>query len=530
MLRKIRIFIAVVMLVCITMLFLDFTGTVSLGFGWMAKIQLLPALLALNLIIVAALLILTFVFGRIYCSVICPFGIMQDVISWLSSKRKKHHHRFSYSLEKKWLRYLIFVLFVVALVAGINSFVALLAPYSSYGRIVHNLLSPLYLLVNNGLAVLAEKTGSYAFYSVEPSVFVLSAFIVAAVTFIAVSILAWKNGRTYCNTICPVGTFLSFFSRYSLFRIEVDLDKCERCHKCERFCKAACLDSKNQKIDYSRCVDCFDCISACNKQKAISYKIKTFKTKKEERVGDSVEEEKINSSCTVQNKNINVQRRNFLIATGSLLSLAVADAQKKTDGGLAIIKEKKVPERKVKITPPGALSAEHMAQHCTACQLCVSQCPNNVLRPSSDLATLMQPEMSYEKGYCRPECTRCSEVCPTNAITKITKEEKSSIQIGHAVWIKKNCVVVTDSVSCGNCAKHCPVGAIHMIPLPIDELKNSDIEASQNEDPNQAPPIPQMIPVVNSEMCIGCGTCENLCPARPFSAIYVEGHEKHKEV
>lgn len=38
------------------------------------------------------------------------------------------------------------------------------------------------------------------------------------------------------------------------------------------------------------------------------------------------------------------------------------------------------------------------------------------------------------------------------------------------------------------------------------------------------------IPAVNTERCIGCGACENLCPARPFSAIYVEGHEVHRKI
>lgn len=86
------------------------------------------------------------------------------------------------------------------------------------------------------------------------------------------------------------------------------------------------------------------------------------------------------------------------------------------------------------------------------------------------------------------------------------------MQIGHAVWIKKNCVPLTDGVECGNCARHCPTGAITMVPL----------------DPNDEHSL--KIPAVNEARCIGCGACENLCPARPFSAIYVEGHEVHREV
>ena len=167
---------------------------------------------------------------------------------------------------------------------------------------------------------------------------------------------------------------------------------------------------------------------------------------------------------------------------------------------------------KTPLTPPGSLSASNMAKRCTGCQLCVSECPNGVLRPSTDLLKLMQPTMSYELGYCRPECHRCSEVCPTGAIKPISLEEKTSTQIGHAVWVKKNCVVVTDGVECGNCERHCPTEAIQMVPM------------DENDE------LSPLIPAVNEAKCIGCGACENLCPARPFSAIYVEGHEQHHQI
>ena len=157
------------------------------------------------------------------------------------------------------------------------------------------------------------------------------------------------------------------------------------------------------------------------------------------------------------------------------------------------------------------MSAQNMAKHCTGCQLCISVCPNGVLRPSTGLMDFMKPTMSYEHGYCRPECTRCSEVCPAGAIHPITVAEKSSIRIGHAVWIKKNCLPVSDGVSCGNCARHCPTGAIMMVPMDANDEESLKI------------------PVVNEERCIGCGACENLCPSRPYSAIYVEGNERHSQ-
>ena len=500
MLRKIIITLAVLFWVCVTALFLDFTGTVHAWLGWTARVQFLPALMAGNVIIVAALVALTLIFGRVYCSVICPMGVMQDVISWLSGRRKGKKFRFTYSCELRVLRLSVLGLFIVAIVAGIGSFVALLAPYSSYGRIVSNLFEPLYLWCNNLLALIAEHYDSYAFYSVDVWMRGISTFAVAALTFVVIGWLAWRNGRTYCNTVCPVGTVLGYLSKFALFRLTINTDKCVSCGVCSRKCKASCIDGKHHAIDYSRCVTCFDCIGACTHD-AISYRFRFPLPAKAPHT-----EPKIATG-------VNSGRRTFLSLTVLTAVTAAIEAQeKKVDGGLAVIEDKKAPKRKTQIVPAGALSLKHMAQHCTGCQLCVTVCPNQVLRPSTKLTTMMQPVMSFERGACEPWCVKCSEVCPAGAITPITKEEKSSTQIGIAVWEPKNCIPLTDGVECGNCARHCPAGAIIMVPnIPGD-------------------PDAIAIPAINPERCIGCGTCELLCPARPFSAIHVEGLEIHTTI
>lgn len=501
MLRRLRVTLAAVFFTLITLLFLDFTGTLHTWLGWLAKIQFLPALLALNVGVVVALVLLTLVFGRIYCSVVCPLGVMQDVVSWISGRRKKHKFRFSHSPEKRILRYGVLALFIVAFIAGIGSLVALLAPYSSYGRIAQNIFQPVYILGNNLMAWVAERVDSYAFYSREVWLRSLPTFIIATITLVGIGVLAWRNGRTYCNTICPVGTILSLMARFSWFKVKVDETKCNKCGLCSRSCKSACIDFKNSKIDYSRCVVCGDCIDKCRK-KALSY---THSSPKKS--------EEIDKAKTVDQEVVNSARRSFLLGAAiATTSAVIAQEKKKVDGGLAEIEDKQAPKRNTPLTPPGSLSAQNMARHCTACQLCVAECPNDVLRPSTDIQKLMQPTMSYERGYCRPECNRCSEVCPAGAIKPIKHENKSSIQIGHAVWIKKNCVPITDGKECGNCARHCPAGAITMI--------------NSNPKDDTSPKIP----AVNTSRCIGCGACENLCPARPFSAIYVEGHEVHRYI
>lgn len=489
MLRKVRIAAAAVCFALITLLFLDFTGTLHAWFGWLAKVQLLPAVLALNVGVIVLLVALTLIFGRIYCSVICPLGVMQDLISWFCDKAKKN--RFSYSPAKSWLRYGVLALFVVALVAGFASIALLIAPYSAYGRIAQNILAPLWGWGNNLLAYFAERADSYAFYSTEVWIRNFATLGVAVVTLVVLAVLAWRNGRTYCNTICPVGTVLGFLSRFSLLKPVIDTEKCINCNICSKNCKAACIDIPNHKIDYSRCVTCMNCIEKCPK-KAISYAMRPAAQK-----------------AAPAEAKVDTARRNFLIGAGLVAAEAVRAQEMRGDGGYAVLVDKQAPDRENPITPPGSKGLRNLTQHCTGCQLCVAACPSQILRPSSDLKMFMQPTMSYENGYCRPECNKCSTVCPTGAIDLISVAEKSSVQIGHAVWVKKNCIVVSDDKDCGNCERHCPTKAITMVPL----------------DP--ADPKSRKIPTVNESLCIGCGACEHLCPSRPFSAIYVKGYQSH---
>ncbi|MBP5334917.1 MAG: 4Fe-4S dicluster domain-containing protein [Bacteroidales bacterium] len=497
MLKKSRIALAAIFFIAISLLFLGISGELTKWFGWMPKFQFLPAVLAVNVGVIVLLVLVALLFGRCYCSIVCPMGVYQDIVSWLSGKRKGKKMRFSYKKEIKWLRYGIWVLFVVALIAGIQVFVALLAPYSAYGRMLRTLVAP-------------ASTGT---------------IIIAIVTFLVVTILAWIGGRTYCNTVCPVGTTLSFFSRFAMFRPIIDADKCKGCRACEKQCKASCIDIANKKIDYSRCVDCFNCVENC-KFGALTYgkawgkAAKCHSEQSEESRSFGKPQDDINKPQDDINKSqddinkvqddINEGRRAFIASSAIAVTAATLGAQeKKLDGGLAEIIDKQAPERTAPLTPFGSDSIKDFYRHCTACQLCVANCPNHVLRPSTDLEHFMQPVMSYENGYCRPECTKCSQVCPAGAIKPITPQEKTQFHIGTATVDRSLCVVERDGVTCGNCARHCPVGAIMMVRKDPQDRRSP------------------MIPSVDEAKCIGCGACENLCPSRPFSAIHVNGLQVH---
>lgn len=469
MLRKLRICLAAIVFIAAVLLFLNLWEGAALKLSFLAKWQFLPAVLALNVVVIAVLVVVTLLFGRIYCSVICPLGILQDIIGRLGRIGKKNKMRYSPSKEKK-VRYIVWVVFVATLIAGLNYLVVLLDPYGLFGKMV------------------ASAGGKFVGWLVPA---------VAAVAFVVIAVLAWKNGRTWCNTICPVGTTLGFFSRFAIFRPVINADACKSCHVCEKKCKAACINIAEHKIDYSRCVDCFDCIDSC-KFGALKYKIAG-------RAGNDVKK----AAEDAKDAGNDAGRRAFLASSAMIATAATVGAQtKKLDGGLAAIEDKKIPERTVPLTPFGSESVKDFYKKCVACQLCVSACPNNVLRPSTDLDRLMQPEMSYEKGYCRPECTECSQVCPAGAILPLTAEEKTQFHIGVAS-VERSLCVAEDGISCGNCARHCPVGAILMVP--------------KDESDDNSP----YIPVVDEAKCIGCGACENLCPSRPFSAITVNGLRVH---
>ena len=491
MLKKLRVGLSWVFWIGITLLFLDFTGALHGYLGWMAKVQFLPAVLALNVGVVLALVLLTLVFGRVYCSVICPLGVFQDGISWLGTHRNKKPYQ--YKKENKWLRYGVWALFVVAFVAGVQALVALLAPYSAYGRMVQNLLQPVYLWGNNLIATFSERAGSYTFYEKEVWMRSVPTFVVAVATFVVVVALSFKGGRTYCNSICPVGTTLSFLSRFAMFRPLIDHDKCKHCKACELHCKAQCIaiGKDTEHIDYSRCVDCFNCMEQC-KFGALKYR---FAWGSGAKTAPSAPGRRAMMAGTVA-----------VLGASALkgIEARAQEAAKKVDGGFAEVLPKQTPKREKPITPPGSMGVRNFYRRCTACQLCVAECPNNVLRPSTDLEHLMQPEMSFEKGYCRPECTRCSELCPAGAILPINKETKTRFHIGTAGVNVDLCLEATGKSACGKCAESCPTGAIVMV--------------RQGETRR---------PAVAEEVCIGCGKCEYLCPVRPVSAIVINGKEVH---
>jgi ferredoxin len=505
MLRKIRIALAAFFFIGITLLFV---GIGHDWWGWMVKLQFLPSALALNLVVVAIILLACFLFGRVYCSTICPMGVFQDIVIWLrrtigkwqrnrgvrklqrmkeqglkpgpEAKNLIKHFEYKYIPEHAWVRYGFLVLSLVSLFVSGQMLIALVAPYSAYGRIVRSIVG----LANGSVAVPLLITG--------------------LVTLVFIGCCAWFWGREYCNTICPVGTTLSLVSRFALFRPVIDTTKCTQCGRCERGCKSSCINYKTGHIDYSRCVGCFDCMERC-KEKGLKYKFVGFGGSPVKPANDGGVKPANAEKTAANDGEADTGRRAFL-ATTALVGTALAAKAQHAQGGLADVTPKEAPLRGTRLVPPGAESVKSFYDHCTACQLCVSACPNGVLRPSTDFEHFLQPQMGYENGYCRPECHACSDVCPAGAIRPLKPGQKQTIAIGLAHVNLELCFAANGTASCGNCAHHCPSGAIRMVDLEGARFK---------------------VPTVSEAQCIGCGACEFLCPSRPISAITVRGNSVH---
>lgn len=495
MLKLLRQILALVFFAGITLLFLDFTGMAQAWAGWMSRIQLLPAVMALNVLAIVIVVAITIVFGRVYCSVICPLGVLQDLIARVGKWRRRY--RYSWSPARSVARYSLLALTTVAAILGINIIVALVAPYSSYGRMVSSFLSPLWIKGNNMLASHAASQGSTHFYHVDQHATAWVTVIAAGVLLVVLAVLAYRNGRTWCNTVCPVGTALGLLSRHSILKPIIDTSKCNACGLCSRNCKSSCINSKEHKIDYSRCVGCMDCLSTCNKG-AISYTWQRPQTTKPDDTNN------VPNSKTCPDK----PRRAFM-GTMSVMGITLAIKAAKNEAATLGLNGAESKESS-NITPPGSHGIKNLERHCTACQLCVTACPNRVLEPSSSLGNFMQPHSVYTRGYCRPGCTRCSHVCPTGAIEPIDAAQKSAISIGRAVWMPDTCLRV-NGINCHACERHCPT---HAITLTMPQGSNYKLT----------------VPAVDTTRCTGCGACQYYCPAQPHKAINVKGYRQHREI
>lgn len=491
-LKKIRVVISLIFILSVSILFLDLSFSIQDSFSqYPIYLQFIPSLLkffsigSLTAVGFIAVIVLTILFGRVYCSTICPLGILQDIVTYISNKFKTVNFLYNRPFTKT--RYfflgLAFIPFLLGSVVGLN----LLDPYSNYGRILTNIIRPFAMGINNLAVYVLESVNIYSVTPLEYKGLTLFAVLFSFSIFALIIFLSKNYGRLYCNTVCPVGTLLGLLSKISIFKIGIIESNCIKCGECEVSCKSSCIDSEHEIVDFTRCVGCFNCLDVCPSI-GISY---------------------LPRYSSLKSKNVNSEKRNFIKS----IALFLIGTERLLNAQQNIISYKdstKPVIRKTPTTPPGSISLNHFSDNCTACHLCVSSCPSQVLQPAFleyGLLGIMQPRMDFKTSYCDFNCTICSEVCPSGAILPQSVETKQLIQLGKSKFIKENCVVHTEKTDCGACAEHCPTKAVRM------ELD---------------PEINRKAPKITEDICIGCGACEFACPTKPYKAIYVVSNEVHQ--
>jgi ferredoxin len=510
-LKKIRRAVSLLLFIPLAVIFLDFANLVPLG--WIKSVlylQFIPSLLQFaTLANVAALgflvtVLLTFLFGRVYCSSICPLGTLQDIIARLARRKYSRPQK---SFNK--LRYGILVATLVSALGGSLFLLNILDPYSNFGRIMTNLVKPMIVGANNGVAFGLQALGVYSLHAVEMKGVEPSSLVFSIVVLVVLWIMAYRHERLFCNTICPLGAFLGLLSKFSLYKIAINEQTCLGCTSCERVCKGGCIDRQAKTVDFTRCVGCYNCFHDCPTQGIVFVRsgkpssVKSADATAEGAIAPRTARSEKHPAKTEQKTDL---ARRDIVIKALLFFTGTAQVAKKR---IISTKESTVAVvRTIPVVPPGAISIEHFTGRCTACHLCVSACPSQVLAPSFleyGITGIMQPRMKYTQGFCSFECTRCTEICPSGAILPLSNESKKLSQLGTAKFVKDNCIVSAENKECGACSEHCPTKAVNMVPY-----KGSLV-----------------IPEVKEEFCIGCGACEFACPTLPYKAIYVEGKAVH---
>lgn len=478
------------------------------------KTQLIPSILRVfsagaagAAAVLASVLGLSLVFGRAYCSSICPLGTLQDIVFRLSNRRNRNRYR-GRQLWRTLLR--IVLLAGTALTAGFGFtlLLGLIEPFSIFGRLTADLIRP----VMNRLIILVSPLLSAAgvYLEAERILFTLSgAFIGGGITLL-ICLLAVFNGRWFCNTICPAGTILSLPARFSRFSIVIDDDICTKCGACERICKAGAIRSNEMLVNKSDCVLCFACLSVCPIE-AIFYKTGGRKEPVREPMQDKAE---YSRRRFLRLTGASVLGAGFLISFpprrlfGQELSGAELNPFEGWKEGTPVGNTPPEPSQTLSVLPPGAGRAERLKSRCIQCHICVSKCPQQVIRPAKledGLLLAEKPILDYNRSFCEFECNVCTQVCPSGALEPLSLSEKKVAKIGTAAIDEDLCVVFKDGTACGACAEICPTTAVFMRPY-LESLT---------------------APVLTPSVCIGCGACQMVCPVEGVKAIRVDGLKVH---
>lgn len=549
------------------------------------RIQFIPAFLgtlngkAWAAAILAALVVLTLVFGRVYCSFLCPLGILQDAAIRLRaladrlSGRKKKGAAFRYTPPVPFVRYGVLALVLLSMFGGAALLLAWLDPYTIAARFAAAVANPLAAESNNLLADTPAGQAVGATHTPAEWARYGTAIALAAIFVLVPMLLAWWKGRLYCNTVCPVGALLGLLSRAPLLRLGIDENACTRCGSCLKACKARCIDLKHRHIDTSRCVNCYNCVSTCPNgglRLRWANPFRTTRTAADKTCSPDRNPARPRNAEPPEKAAPNAARRAFLGAALCTLPEALASCRPSNAESLSSDPAERGDNVGDAVTPPGSRNVTLFLDRCTGCGLCVTACPTRVLQPALlqyGFRGVMKPRLDFTKGFCNFDCNICTQICPEGALLPLPLPEKKKTQIALASFHRDRCIVQQNRTECGACTEHCPTkalftkeesfpvffhdkctacgrcegvcpeGAVSLVVgadgreyAVVDNKKCVACGKCAGSCPSQAISIQRLlIPALAPELCIGCGACAYACPVRPERAMQLTPRARHLE-
>lgn len=431
----------------------------------------------------AAMLVLTLVLGRFFCGWLCPLGATMDLLRCLRVKCKKDSRKEADAANARLRKpkFILLVLITASAAAGLQ-FAWVFDPLATFARFVSLNLIPSFTFAADRtfewlISGLGLRGPVYDLYrALKPSVLGINAYYFSHsfaifAFFAAICGLAIAVPRLWCRSLCPLGAIYALTAKAALLNRAVK--ECKNCKICKSVCRMGAIrdDSSYAK---GECILCMDCVYDCPGN------ITRFAWP---------------SGAPPAHKE-GITRREFL-----LISVLAASSLGFKSGPLRFRRQRGV------IRPPAALEEAEFVNRCVRCGNCMKVCPTNVLQPvsfESGIGGVWTPRLIPEVGYCEYNCTLCGKTCPTGAIRSISLEEKHGTRLGLAKIDRSICIAWAEEKQCIVCEEHCPV------PEKAIKLKR-DLAGGREV----------LKPVVDGNLCVGCGACQNKCPTRPVRAIRV---------
>ncbi|HEX3020569.1 MAG TPA: 4Fe-4S binding protein [Chitinispirillaceae bacterium] len=420
--------------------------------------------------------VLTIILGRFFCGYICPLGALIDFSDHFFIRKSRNNSR----RPPIYLHRLKYVLLYIVLVCAIFGvlFPLFMDPISLLTRIMTLCIAPalsnlgssgksIWLTINNFL----NKNGSVNnIQIIDPS------YSFFAVFFLAIIIAGglWDR-RFWCQYVCPSGAFFAFLSRFSIFRRQVSTSSCNNCRLCSTYqCPTRAIDFKNHSITSTS--ECLLCGLCSNNKRSCSRLVIAAPVKKE-------------------TTGVDIHRRHLLAGiTAGVITVPLLKT--------GIPSESLEPEL---IRPPGSTPEPDFLSRCIACGECMKVCPNHALGPCGFLdgiGRIGTPKLIAQKGFCKDNCIACSNVCPTGALFPVSAEDKPFVKVGTAIVDTSKCLSWRGIRRCMVCESVCPYNAITLEEVGLESEPKSG-------------------PMVNMDLCMGCGKCEKYCPVSTNAAIHI---------